>query len=65
MNRFANSMETVPGPCRVFGTANAGLFQSVSAATNNPLLEVNQRMERHLAKISTNTGKHATDIHAP
>jgi len=49
----------------VDSSSSMGLFQSVSAATNNPLLEVNQRMERHLAKISTNTGKHATDIHAP
>ena len=48
----------------VDAASSAGLFQSLSAATNNPVLEVARQQLHHLETIAHNTGKHSFDPHA-
>ena len=48
----------------VDASSSAGLFQSISAATNNPVLEVARQQLRHLETIAKNTGKQPIDHHA-
>lgn len=45
--------------------SSAGLFQSLSSATNNPALEVAKQQLHHLANISKNTAHKGHDQHAP